>query len=592
MKVERPSVRAGTHEVHLEGDAGAFAVELSCEQLAERLHVVRLALDAAQPARPHALRLVFTHPSVDIQARWHPAALHARNLPSDWAPGFHSELTRNAPVVCLHNLAGCNRLTLACSDVLNPIEIRAGVQEESGEVRCRVHLFGRTHPAIKHHEVQLLIDTRESPYYEALDHVQHWWRSMPGCAPRAVPQRARLPMYSTWYSFHQNVEPAAVLEQCRIARELGCEAVIVDDGWQTSDDRRGYAYSGDWEPRRIPEMRRFVDDVHDLGMQFMLWYALPFVGIHTRAYERFQGKLLTQLESLHAGVLDPRYPEVREYLVSTLERAMLDWGLDGFKIDFVDEFAMRGLHPPELKPGMDFLSVPEAAHHLLETAFDRLLAIRSDLMVEFRQEYIGPMMRRFGNMFRAGDCPNDALTNRLRTLDIRLLCGETACHSDMFMWHPGDSVESAALQVLSVLFSVPQVSVRLDRLPAAHREMLRFWLGFWRAHRDVLLDGKLEPMHPEAMYPAVTARTGHKCVVALYADMVAQPGLNVPAQLFLVNATAGSRVVLQLDESLGRRRVQAFDCQGHVVSDDERMPGPGVHLLAVPKSGLIALQAV
>ncbi|MBA3845513.1 MAG: alpha-galactosidase, partial [Planctomycetes bacterium] len=60
--------------------------------------------------------------------------------------------------------------------------------------------------------------------------VAAWWAAMPGYAPSAVPDLGRLPMYSTWYSFHQRLEVDAVVRECAAAKALGCEAVIVDDG--------------------------------------------------------------------------------------------------------------------------------------------------------------------------------------------------------------------------------------------------------------------------------------------------------------------------------------------------------------------------
>lgn len=71
-------------------------------------------------------------------------------------------------------------------------------------------------------------------------------------------------MYSTWHSFHRNLDQDAVLTELKVAKSLGYEAVIVDDGWQTLDSSRGYAYTGDWLPERIPEMKAFVDRVHEL----------------------------------------------------------------------------------------------------------------------------------------------------------------------------------------------------------------------------------------------------------------------------------------------------------------------------------------
>lgn len=197
------------------------------------------------------------------------------------------------------------------------------------------------------------------------------------------------------------------------------------------------------------------------------------------------------MKSASGAALDPRFPEVRDYLIGLYEKALREWDLDGFKLDFIDTFEIRGEDPAvaENYAGRDFKSLPEAVDVLLSETMRRLRAIKPEVMIEFRQRYIGPAMRKYGNMFRAADCPNDAVTNRVRTIDVRMLAGDSAVHADMLMWNYAEPVETAALQLLNVLFSVPQVSVRLEAVPAEHRAMLRFYLGFWREYRDVLLDG-------------------------------------------------------------------------------------------------------
>ncbi|MBA2363286.1 MAG: alpha-galactosidase, partial [Chloroflexia bacterium] len=381
---------------------------------------------------------------------------------------------------------------------------------------------------------------------------------------------------------------------CRLAKALGCEAVIVDDGWQTTSNERGYAYTGDWQPasEKIPDMRAHVERVHALGLRYILWYSVPFVGVHSAAYSRFQGKFLGENARLGTAILDPRFPDVREYLIGTYATAMREWDLDGFKLDFVDAFEPTPDRQGERGGGRDIDAVPEAADRLLTDVIARLRAIKPDVMVEFRQSYIGPLMRKYGNMFRAGDCPNDAVENRVRTLDVRLLCGNTAAHADMLMWHPEESAESAALQLLNVLFSVPQISVLLDRVPPEHVAMLRFWLGFWREHRDVLLDGQLAPLAPEAMYPVVLARTPEKLVAAVYVDAVVALDAPPPTLLLIVNGTLSERAVLELVTDGGEREVEVRDCRGTVVRTQRMDLTPGLHRIEVPPAGLATLRAV
>jgi alpha-galactosidase len=389
-------------------------------------------------------------------------------------------------------------------------------------------------------------------------------------------------MYSTWYSFHQVLEPATVEAECRRARDLGMSAVIIDDGWQTLDAARGYAFTGDWEPERIPDLRGHVDRIHAAGLRALLWYSVPFVGTKSRARRRFENKLLYRMEERGAGVLDPRHDDVRAHLIDTWEKAMVEWNLDGLKLDFVDRFVMR---PETPRDGGDLMA---AVDRLLGDAMDRLRRVRPDAMVEFRQPYIGPLMRRYGNMFRANDCPADHVRNRIAVVDLRLLAGDTAVHGDMLMWNPGEPVEAAALQLLAVLFAVPQISVRLDRLPAEHLAMLRHWLAVWRENRDLILGGELTAIGPELNYPVVWSRRGDELVAAVYADLV----LPLPPvrRALVANATRGPAVTLALSAAIdGRLRVR--DTTGRLLVDEARNVAAGVQRISVPPAGLVEVMA-
>jgi alpha-galactosidase len=586
--MDRNIVKAGGIEVKLDGGGEGFRGSLATSTLESGVELVHLRIESDEAARPPVFRLSWSHPLVSVHGYWHSGAGYDKSLQVDWGKGVYSKAPSGAPVGCLYDLEGRNRLTFALSDALNPVTFHAGVHEESGEASCWVRLFDEPIAPLGVYEATLRLDTRDLPYYETLSDVSRWWAGLPGYEPAGVPETARLPMYSTWYSFHQDLEPGRVEEQCRLAKELGCEAVIVDDGWQTTSNERGYAYTGDWEPapEKIPDMREHVDRVHVLGMKFLLWYSVPFVGRHSKAWERFSGMLLEEIERLGAGVLDPRFPEVREFLIETYESALREWDLDGFKLDFVDSFGTSH----ETGGGRDYDGVPEAVDRLLEDTIVRLRRIKPDVMVEFRQSYVGPLMRKYGNMFRAMDCPNDAVENRMHTLDIRLLGGDTAAHSDMLMWHAGDPVHSAALQLVNVLFSVPQISVLLDRIPPEHVEMLRFWLGFWREHRDVLLDGTLEPLHPEAIYPVVLARTESKLAAAAYGNAVVALEEEIPSTLLVINGTPEQGVVLYVAEAAGARGIEVRDCRGRVTGTDNIELVAGLHQIDIPPAGMAVLK--
>ncbi len=546
------------------------------------------------PTAPEPLSLSWEFPLVNTHHR--AGTLRPTDLGAFGRPRVNSSATTQAPVWALHDMAGRNRLTFALADAINASELGARVVEETACAHCHVTLFCAPLAPLEEYRTTLRFDRRPLPHSDVLAAVGDWWAGLPGYAPASVPEAARLPMYSTWYSFHLGITPEAIEAQCRLARDLGMSSVIVDDGWQTDDCNRGYAHCGDWEPApgKFPAMRAHVDRVHALGMKYLLWFSVPYVGRHSRAYARFEGRFLDPdpTGKRRWFVLDPRFPEVREYLIGIYERSLREYDLDGFKLDFVDCFRDTETTREALGGGRDHDTVATAADRLLTDVMVRLRAIKPEVMIEFRQAYIGPVMRKYGNIFRVGDEPANAAGNRVNSMLLRVLCGGTAVHSDMVMWHPEDPVESAAMQLIHALFTVPQISVRLDAIPACHVAMIRRHLEFWRQHRDVLLDGRIRPLQPQHAYPAVLAETDGKVAAAAYANgFVPLPALG-SRTLLLVNGTFEQQVVVALPDAPGLRRVRIWSCTGECVEDAQRRLDAGLHGLPIPPAGTAQIETV
>jgi alpha-galactosidase len=577
--------------VTLSGDMGSFRAAVEVGRPDPGVEIARIRLAADGPAPPPAIALRWSLPSRDIRGQWTTAAGMDKTLDPDWGPSeVRSALARHAPVLALFGSDDGNRLTFAVSDALNGSRLHAAVREEDARVYAGVDLFTERHRAVTSVEVEIRFDARAVPLARALSDVAAWWAAQPGYAPAAVPDAGRVPMYSTWYSYHQSVSPERLLPEVEAARALGYEAIIVDDGWQTLDSRRGYAFTGDWKPERIPDMKGFVDAVHERGMKFILWYAVPLVGERSEAFRRFQGKFLREWKGQGAWEIDPRYPDVRDHVLATYRDAIRDWGVDGFKLDFLERLAADGSTVLELGDGRDHASVNEAADRLMTDILAEMRKVKPDVLIEFRQPYIGPKMRTYGNLFRAGDAPNSTVANRVRVVDLRLLSGSTAVHSDMLMWSLDESVEQAALQLLNVVFAVPQLSVRLAELPPEHLAMVRHYTAWWRANRDVLLDGAFEPRSPLANYPLVIARTERKLIAAAYAQVTVLVE-GAPEAVDVLNASGGDRLVLDAPGPLGAYRYRVLDALGAVRAGGEVvLDGP--RAFQVPTGGMVALERV
>ena len=523
------------------------------------------------------LKIIWRMPIVDVHFLWQPRCGKDRNLPPQWEDGFYSRVSSGAPVICLYDLHGQNRMTAALSDALSESNFYVGVSEETAELMCCISVRLEGHHGA--YEVILRRDTTDHRYEQALADVARWWEEF--YPPMDVPEIAREPLYSTWYSYHQQTIAHELEAECEQAVQDGFGCVIVDDGWQTQDMQRGYAYCGDWEPLKISDMKAHVERVHRLGMKYMLWYSVPFVGKHAKMFSHFEGKYLNYHEERQTATLDPRYPDVREYLIGIYEKAMREWNLDGFKLDFIDSFCATRIAPP-YQEGMDCRTVEEGVVKLMTGVKDALQKIKPDVLIEFRQSYIGPAMRLYGNMFRVGDCPNDLISNRVGMVSLRLLMGKSAVHSDMLMWHPEEYVENAAVQIQNILFAVPQISVRLAELPQDHRQMLRFWMKFMHEHRE-LLAAPICAELPQMLYPIVRTRLGAESAVAVYAPGQAVV-LDDAAVTYLVNAADRQDVIVR---STDTRRAEIFNCLGETVAHCE--VAQGIAVLPIPLGGYAKL---
>ena len=433
-----------------------------------------------------------------------------------------SRLASGMPVQQITSFDGNNKICVSLSDVDTPTKISMGYCEETAEIICEAIFFTLPTNAVESYSAKIRIDMRDIPFYDSVYETVAWWENECGYQSAFVPESARMPMDSLWYSFHQNLQKDKILEECRLSKELGMETVIIDDGWQTDDNNRGYAYCGDWAvcENKMGDMAALIDEIHKIGQKVILWYSVPFVGLHSEKYNEFKDCFLDKSgNDEDFWALDPRYKKVRDYLCGIYKKAVTDWKLDGLKLDFIDSFVLKG-KSLEYDENRDYQSLEDAIHALMSQIKAELTAINSDILIEFRQSYIGPSIRKYGNMLRVGDCPGDILANRSQIVNMRMTSGKTAVHSDMIMWSEKDSAENAALQFASVVFAVPQISMLIKDLPQEHIEMLRFYISFWKEYRSVLLDGKLTAKNPENDYSQATAALDNTSIVAIYTNNV------------------------------------------------------------------------
>ena len=508
-----------------------------------------------------------------------------KSLGADWENPVTASVTAEAPAGLLFD--GQSRCThaLAVSETVTEVAFSLAVSEELNRIQAEVKCIAGAEPT------RLRLYPAGAAYEDVLSDISEWWSARdplggPGSLPPELPPAATEPVYSTWYNMHQQLEQDRLDAELELAVGLGMRSVIIDDGWQTEDNQRGYAYTGDWQvtPSRFPDLRAHVDRTHDLGMAELVWIALPFVGRESAAARDFEHLLLPDEERRSARLWDVRLPAARAHVAGICRRLVVDHHLDGLKIDFIDQWSSAPVTPPPAAADTESFAV--GVDRLLSAIVDELCTAVAHPLIEFRQRYVGPRIQRYGNLFRVADCPADGFQNRVSSVDLRHLIKFRAVHSDMVMWSAADPAEDAATQLLCTAFSVPQISMTLSELPDDHLAMLRHYLSWWRANKDVLMGGRLVAPRPDLGYPVITALDGDGSVTVGYASelVITVP----PGRAVIANATGDSSVVVDL--ALPSRIGAVTDCLGASREVATALPA-GLHRLEIPRGGNCVIDA-
>ena len=378
-----------------------------------------------------------------------------------------------------------------------------------------------------------------------------------------VPSEAFNPVFCTWTAIHHNVNQEWVLKNAALAAELGFKTWITDDGWFTENASfANYSYTGDWKPslKKFPDFAGQVQQVQKMGFKYLLWVAPFMIGQESAAAKTYAHLLQKPIDRLHFANLTPWKQEVNQIIGDLLENLMSRYNLDGFKLDFIDS-----VRPEEVPEDADYNSAGEGVYRILSEAVDRLVRIKEDVLIEFRNPYANLTSRRYANLYRASDVPVNFPLNRWQVALERLLTPDRAVLLDPALWHPNDTDENVAVTLINTIISVPMVSVDLQMYPKAHLDLIRYWIGFYLEHLDTIVHGEFRLEFLRGFLPVIRFTSQKERIIGVYEDYPIQIN-DGPSPLWILNASSRPFIDVLPNTFSGLHMLIARDKFGNITS--------------------------
>ncbi|MCC5974303.1 MAG: alpha-galactosidase [Rubellimicrobium sp.] len=504
-------------------------------------------------------------------------------------PFWHHEKYMRAnsgfPYVALHNTQGQNRFALGLVDQLLNCRITLTLDEAGRcyHIELRADIAASDRERLSRDGLILFVSQTPDVWQDVLGRYRALAESALPSGPIAVPDSAFDPVFCTWTAAHHGVTGEWCEDTARVAATLGIGTWLTDDGWFTKKAAFGrYDQVGDWQPdpEKFPDFRTHVSSVRAMGLRYLLWIAPLMVGGESSAHAAMSGILTEGRADLHAGHLSPTAPGAAEHVANLFDRLMSDFGVDGFKIDFVD--ALQTAVCPAVTTDDGF---GVATFDLLRKAIDRVLTQRPDALIEFRNTYTNIAAASLANIYRASDVPLNPDLNLWQVTMLRLMAPGRAIHMDPMFWHPDESDRNVALQLMRGLAGVPMISVRLTETRASHLALIRQWLAFYNRHRPTLWQGTFAPLvDGSAVRQLCFTDSAKHIVLALSDSPVDCP--SVPREQIVLNASPNGALVLILSEP---SQLVVSDMSGKEVA--EHQTGRGTVRMDVEPGGSIVVQS-
>lgn len=547
-------------KIRIEGVLTPFEATIDIKEQGLQQYVLNIYLHSTYAAKPPSFNFSVKFPREKINQIWNSQTWSNKSfftIPSydRAAAGFSiiSGLTINDQ----------NQITFTCKDAYHSKFVSSNIREENDSVVFNLGFFEDNPPLsnLQDYQAEVWVDFRNIHFSKAIYDASSWFLKEEFRQSVARVDTTNVPVFSTWYPMHRNIPLENITKELDSLRTFNIKSILVDDGWQALVNMKvdtSYSY----EEKSYKTMSLFKQKCLEMKLPLYLWYSIPFMGGNPVILKRFEGKYIRYRAPRQMYVLDPRYAEIRKYLVSTYANFLSEWKFDGYWFDF-----LKGFYPKEgalidEDKGRDFVSIELAVDTLYADMEARLKTINPNIFMGQKFQVVGPNLVSYQNFLTGFVGVESSQVVREKMVNNRLLYGKYTPFMEVVAINPREKVEDIARKLQSVLFGNPYLSFFIATLPQDSKQTIRFWLDYWKKNYKVIFEGDFEPMQVSRFYPVIKVENEQKIIYMLYEDYTVNLPLVLQSTLDVINSKITPEIRFQLSKNVVQYNYEIFNCQG------------------------------
>lgn len=575
-------------KIHIQGVLTPFEASIDVQETGMQKYVLSIYLHSAYAATPPAFHVSVKFPKNKINQIWNSKTWSNKSYFS--IPSY-DRAAADFSIISGLTINDQNQITFTCKDAYKAKFVSSNINEEGDSIVFNLGFFEDNPPLSKlqDYQAEVLVDFRNVHFSKAIYDASSWFLNDEFKVGVASVDTTNVPVYSTWYPMHRNIPLENITRELDSLKTFHFKSVLVDDGWQALVRMKvDTAYS--YEESSLKTMNLFKSKCNDMGLPLYLWYSYPFMGGNPVVLKKFEGKYIRYRAPRQMYVLDPRYADVRRYLVSTYVNFLNDWQFNGYWFDF-----LKGFYPKEgavldEDKGRDFVSIDLAVDTLYAELKDRLQRIKPGVFMGQIFPIVGPNLVSYQNFLTGFVGVENVQVVREKMVNNRLLFGKFTPFMEVVAISYRETEVDVARKLQSVLFGNPYLSFYTSTLPESTKKTIRFWLNYWKKNYDVIFDGNFEPLQVSRFYPVVKVDNDLKTIYSIYEDYT----VNLPATLTKTYDVINSKVTGNVQFLINRQGLQynfeVFNCMGESV-EKGILKSKGKNLIecVVPAAGFVRI---